>query len=182
MCQSISLCVVEIYCVHLYYNRCLQFCPLNDGKGSIHSRLLNVFPVSRPLLHLFQVIADNVGDNVGDSAGMGSDLFGSFAESTCAALVIAGLSQPGQDHDFSAMCFPLLISATGILVCIVTTFVATNFSKLDEKKDIEPALKQQLVISTVLMTPVIFIVALYALPAEFHINIAGGAPKLVQNW
>merc|ERR1719380_11009 len=34
-------------------------------------------------------IADNVGDNVGDIAGMGADLFGSFAESTCAALVIA---------------------------------------------------------------------------------------------
>jgi len=33
-------------------------------------------------------IADNVGDNVGDIAGMGADLFGSFAESTCAALVI----------------------------------------------------------------------------------------------
>jgi len=38
-------------------------------------------------------IADNVGDNVGDIAGMGSDLFGSFAESTCAALVI-GSSSP----------------------------------------------------------------------------------------
>jgi Na+/H+-translocating membrane pyrophosphatase len=35
------------------------------------------------------VIADNVGDNVGDIAGMGADLFGSFAESSCAALVIA---------------------------------------------------------------------------------------------
>jgi len=35
-------------------------------------------------------IADNVGDNVGDVAGMGSDLFGSFAESTCAALVVSG--------------------------------------------------------------------------------------------
>ncbi|XP_057789708.1 pyrophosphate-energized vacuolar membrane proton pump-like isoform X2 [Salvia miltiorrhiza] len=34
------------------------------------------------------VIADNVGDNVGDIAGMGSDLFGSYAESSCAALVI----------------------------------------------------------------------------------------------
>ncbi len=33
-------------------------------------------------------IADNVGDNVGDIAGMGSDLFGSFASSNCATLVI----------------------------------------------------------------------------------------------
>ena len=38
------------------------------------------------------VIADNVGDNVGDIAGMGSDLFGSFAESTCACLVISATS------------------------------------------------------------------------------------------
>ena len=30
-------------------------------------------------------IADNVGDNVGDIASMGADLFGPFAESTCAA-------------------------------------------------------------------------------------------------
>ena len=35
-------------------------------------------------------IADNVGDNVGDIAGMGSDLFGSFASSTCATLVLIG--------------------------------------------------------------------------------------------
>merc|ERR1719517_236126 len=38
-------------------------------------------------------IADNVGDNVGDIAGMGADLFGSFAESTCAALVLAAASK-----------------------------------------------------------------------------------------
>ncbi len=34
-------------------------------------------------------IADNVGDNVGDVAGMGADLFGSFAESSSATLVVA---------------------------------------------------------------------------------------------
>ena len=37
-------------------------------------------------------IADNVGDNVGDIAGMGADLFGSLAESTCAALVVSSTS------------------------------------------------------------------------------------------
>jgi H(+)-translocating pyrophosphatase len=41
------------------------------------------------------VIADNVGDNVGDVAGMGADLFGSFAEASCAALVIASDSSSG---------------------------------------------------------------------------------------
>jgi len=43
-------------------------------------------------------IADNVGDNVGDIAGMGSDLFGSFAEATCASLVIASTSASFQFH------------------------------------------------------------------------------------
>ena len=38
-------------------------------------------------------IADNVGDNVGDVAGMGSDLFGSFGEASCAALLV-GASSP----------------------------------------------------------------------------------------
>merc|ERR1712177_55032 len=38
-------------------------------------------------------IADNVGDNVGDIAGMGADLFGSFAESSCATMVIASQSK-----------------------------------------------------------------------------------------
>merc|ERR1719312_2394597 len=42
-------------------------------------------------------IADNVGDNVGDIAGMGADLFGSFAESSCAALVIASQSSMWYD-------------------------------------------------------------------------------------
>jgi H+-translocating diphosphatase len=40
-------------------------------------------------------IADNVGDNVGDVAGMSADLFGSFAESTCAALVLSSTTLIG---------------------------------------------------------------------------------------
>ena len=42
-----------------------------------------------------------VGDNVGDIAGMGADLFGSFAESTCAALVIAAAAVEGSDNTLS---------------------------------------------------------------------------------
>jgi inorganic pyrophosphatase len=68
-------------------------------------------------------IADNVGDNVGDIAGMGADLFGSLAESTCACLVISG-SSPELIKE-SGYYFPLIISAAGIVVCLFTTFLST---------------------------------------------------------
>lgn len=69
------------------------------------------------------VIADNVGDNVGDIAGMGSDLFGSFAESTCACLVVSATSEQLVIADQAYYYFPLLISGTGIIVAILTTLL-----------------------------------------------------------
>ena len=131
---------------------------------------------------LSQVIADNVGDNVGDIAGMGSDLFGSFAESTCAALVISSLSSIGETHNLIAMLFPLFVSAAGIFVCLITTFFATNVCKVNLGEEIEPALKLQLIISTLIMTPVILLVAYLTLPPEFTITVVGAAPKLVKWW
>lgn len=98
--------------------------------------------------------ADNVGDNVGDIAGMGADLFGSFAESTCAALVISSVSALGSSHLYAAMQYPLLISASGILVCLLTTFIATDLKPARMVSEIESTLKYQLIISTVLATPV----------------------------
>lgn len=68
-------------------------------------------------------IADNVGDNVGDIAGMGADLFGSFAESTCAALVVSAVSPSFYYHPTSFY-YPLLISASGIVVCIFISLLA----------------------------------------------------------
>jgi Na+/H+-translocating membrane pyrophosphatase len=75
------------------------------------------------------VIADNVGDNVGDIAGMGADLFGSLAESTCAALVVGATSSELVSTP-DAIYFPLMITAVGILVSFVTTFFATNFARV----------------------------------------------------
>merc|ERR1712226_952100 len=69
-------------------------------------------------------IADNVGDNVGDVAGMGSDLFGSFAESTCAALVLG--TSIGTSAGWDAMVFPVVVSAVGIFVCLICSFIATD--------------------------------------------------------
>lgn len=128
------------------------------------------------------VIADNVGDNVGDIAGMGADLFGSFAESTCAALVVSSISSFGNDKNFVAMCFPLLISSAGILVCLLTTLVATDIMSVKGVKEIEPTLKRQLVISTVLMTVAIFLISWFGLPETFTINVVGHEAKVVKNW
>ena len=95
-----------------------------------------------------------MGDNVGDVAGMGADLFGSFAESTCAALVVSAVSELGASHNWSAMTFPLMISAFGIVVCLLTTLIATDLKPAKQISEIQSTLKNQLVISTVIMTPV----------------------------
>jgi len=121
-------------------------------------------------------IADNVGDNVGDIAGMGADLFGSFAEASCAALVI-GSQSVNMYNEWTAIAFPLTISACGLIVCIITTFAATHLTKVTRNEMIEPTLKRQLLISTVLMTPVLYVLTDVFLPSEF--DIAG---KKVKNW
>ncbi|XP_039164847.1 pyrophosphate-energized vacuolar membrane proton pump 1 isoform X3 [Eucalyptus grandis] len=127
------------------------------------------------------VIYDYVGDIVGDIAGMETDFFCSYAESCCAALVVASISSFGNDHNFSAMCYPLLISSMGILVCLMTTVFTTNFSETKEVKEIKPALRKQLIISTILMTFGIVIVSWIALPSSFTVYNFG-SQKVVKNW
>lgn len=127
-------------------------------------------------------IADNVGDNVGDIAGMGSDLFGSFAESTCAALVVSGTSV-GLTTGANFL-WPLVLSAAGILVCIVTSFFATHVQAVDEKEKIESTLKWQLIISTMLLTPTIIALSLLYLPESFTF-VTGDVNPIVlhsHNW
>eukprot|EP00928_Gymnodinium_smaydae_P029662 TRINITY_DN2227_c0_g1_i2.p1 TRINITY_DN2227_c0_g1~~TRINITY_DN2227_c0_g1_i2.p1 ORF type:complete len:789 (+),score=193.65 TRINITY_DN2227_c0_g1_i2:85-2451(+) len=118
-------------------------------------------------------IADNVGDNVGDIAGMGADLFGSFAESTCAALVIAAAKVAGwagaesAAKAWDALLFPLTISAGGIIVCILCSFVATHLKPVKKQEDIEMVLKVQMVLTALLMLPVTYVAADYLLPESF---------------
>mmetsp|Transcript_23354 Transcript_23354/g.25874 ORF Transcript_23354/g.25874 Transcript_23354/m.25874 type:complete len:736 (+) Transcript_23354:1-2208(+) len=113
------------------------------------------------------VIADNVGDNVGDIAGMGSDLFGSFAEATCAALVIGATSKELVFSNGAYFYYPLMISGAGIIVCILTSFAALTFMKPETADKVESTLKWQLIISTVLMTPVLWVLAYFCLPQDF---------------
>ncbi|CAN0535950.1 unnamed protein product, partial [Ectocarpus sp. 12 AP-2014] len=82
-------------------------------------------------------IADNVGDNVGDVAGMGADLFGSYAEATCAALVIAATCPDLVEAGWGAVVFPMEVSAGGLLVCLLASFLSTDLFPVKEEKDIE---------------------------------------------
>ncbi len=127
------------------------------------------------------VIADNVGDNVGDIAGMGADLFGSFAEATCAALVVSSVSSLGASHSWVSMCYPLMITAVGILVCIGVTLVATDFHPAKTLDDIESTLKYQLILSTAIMTPAAYVLTMTALPAEFT-GLFADATVVAKNW
>ena len=117
-------------------------------------------------------IADNVGDNVGDVAGMGSDLFGSFAESTCAALVIG--SSIGVSGGWDAMIFPVVVSAVGIFVCLLCSFIATHIWTVKSESDVERALKVQLISTTAIMIPAVYFAAVYYLPATFDLHSTVG--------
>ena len=120
-------------------------------------------------------IADNVGDNVGDVAGMGSDLFGSFAEATCAALVVASNSPTLiASGGWAGLMFPVTISAGGIIVCMLCSFMATNIKPVKHEADIEKVLKVQLGLTTLVLTPVIFGLAATFLPSSFDLARVNG--------
>jgi inorganic pyrophosphatase len=117
------------------------------------------------------VIADNVGDNVGDIAGMGADLFGSLAESTCAALVV-GSTSPDLVVNADAIYFPLMVTAVGIIASFFTTFLATNVGRVT-KDNVEKTVKIQLIASTILMT-IVTVPIVFLLPDHIHFfNVFG---------
>ncbi|KAL4503287.1 hypothetical protein ABPG72_000893 [Tetrahymena utriculariae] len=111
-------------------------------------------------------IADNVGDNVGDIAGMGSDLFGSFAESTCAALVV-GSSSPTFYYQPQALYYPLLITAFGIIVSMITTLIAHHKGNNDLAA-VQKTLSIQLLVSTLLSTPALWFAGYISLPDRIY--------------
>ena len=121
-------------------------------------------------------IADNVGDNVGDIAGMGADLFGSLAESTCAALVVSSTS-----FDLiktpEALYFPLMITAAGILASFVSV-LCVHVSTV-EVENVQNVLKAQIGLSTILMTACV-VPVVYSLPETFEFATEGDDGMIVK--
>lgn len=101
---------------------------------------------------------------------MGADLFGSFAESTCAALVIAAQTKDIRRAGWGAVCFPIGVSAIGILVCLATSFIATHIHPVKTQNKIELALRLQIIVSTILMVPATYYLATSMLPDNFLIK------------
>jgi inorganic pyrophosphatase len=108
-------------------------------------------------------IADNVGDNVGDIAGMGADLFGSLAESTCAALVVSSTSYDLINRQ-EALYFPLSVTAAGIIASFLSV-LCVHMSKVT-CDNVQRVLKTQIALSTILMS-LCCIGVIYTLPNEF---------------
>ncbi|XP_020267551.1 pyrophosphate-energized vacuolar membrane proton pump-like isoform X2 [Asparagus officinalis] len=81
----------------------------------------------------------------------------------------------------TAMMYPLLISSMSIIVYLITTLFATDFFEIKAVKEIEPALKKQLIIATALTNVGITVVSWGALPASFTI-FNFGVQKEVKNW
>ena len=62
------------------------------------------------------------------------------------------------------------ISAAGILVCLISSFLATHIKPVRVEADIENALKLQLIVTTILMAPVTYFIAHHFLPASFTLT------------
>ena len=74
------------------------------------------------------------------------------------------------------MSYPLLISSAGIIVCLLTTFIATDLRPARMVSEIENTLKYQLIISTALATPVRAVPSLPPGAAPNKLSGSSGAP------
>lgn len=97
---------------------------------------------------------------------MGSDLFGSFAESTCACLVVSSVS-PCFYFNSGYIFFPLVIIALSIPACLISSLLGVfGVTKTESFEGVQTALKIQLVVSSLLIIGVFALVSFTFLPSR----------------
>jgi H(+)-translocating pyrophosphatase len=100
---------------------------------------------------------------------MGSDLFGSLAESTCAALLVSATSD--ELITKGAYFYPLLITGCGIIVCILTAQIAFfSTSTIKKYEDLEKIISRQMWISSAFLLPTIYVISVIVLPESYSIG------------
>ena len=103
---------------------------------------------------------------------MGSDLFGSLAESTCAALLVSATSD--ELINKGAYLYPLLITAAGIIVSILTAQIAfVTCSKIDKYEDLEDTIRKQMIISSIILIPLMFVITYLYIPQQYSVGQIG---------
>ncbi|MFB1480888.1 sodium-translocating pyrophosphatase [Corallococcus sp. RDP092CA] len=130
------------------------------------------------------VIADNVGDNVGDVAGMGADIYESMVAAIVAAMAIALTANATQlsrlvvdanatgNAKVAGVVLPLALSAIGLLVSLLSIFIARAL------KNMNPA---QVLRSALIMPPVILVglsfvlMNVFGLSQSITVALAAGA-------
>ncbi|MFP2956313.1 sodium-translocating pyrophosphatase [Myxococcus sp. 1LA] len=121
------------------------------------------------------VIADNVGDNVGDVAGMGADIYESMVAAIVAAMAIA-LTASATDLSrlvvdpaatgnakVAGVVLPLVLSAVGLLVSLLSIFIARAL------KHMNPA---QVLRSALILPPVILVGLSFVMMQVFGLSQA----------
>lgn len=106
---------------------------------------------------------------------MSADLFGSFAESSCASLVISSTTLHALSDTPGVVChfyianlmYPLIIIALGIVLCIFVSLLSTHIMRVETLDKIEKTLKVQLLLSTFLLVGVIYLAAYLTYPTKF---------------
>ncbi len=129
------------------------------------------------------VIADNVGDNVGDVAGMGADIYESMIAAIVATMAIAltatavelpKLIENGSEaaNRGAGIILPIVLSALGVVVSIITIFIARAL------KNLNPAtvLRLGLIIPPIILTIVsAVLMPMFGITQSVTIAVAAGA-------
>jgi Na+/H+-translocating membrane pyrophosphatase len=71
--------------------------------------------------------------------------------------------------------YPLMIPASGLIVCVLITWYLIRMRHLQDSKEVEPALKGQLIWSTILLVPVLWLTSYVCLPSKFAMLVGDGA-------
>jgi len=59
-----------------------------------------------------------------------------------------------------------MVSALSIIVCMVVTTLATSFAKCEDFEGVQRVLKEQLILSTILLIPTLYLAAELTLPGK----------------